>query len=340
MALDKRMAVTLVSMDGSCQSVIDLARHAEELGYDDLWFSDTGYPDALTMAGVIASHTKLRMGIAVVPVYPRTPIALAATAATIAELSSGRFIMGLGSSSQAMMEGWHGQQMEKPLTKVKETTQLMRSVLAGEKTNFSGSTVHSKGYRQKASAYPVPIYLAGLRPKMVEMAAEVGDGVILNLFPTDALPRIMEHVAQGAERAGKNPQDVEVVCRYQIAVLDETADSMADDARNHREIFRQSFIPYYATPVYNNYLEWAGYSEAARCIREGWSEKDREKTTAAMSDELVDAIGIIGSKEYCQQRIRDDMARGITTPIITASSPDPKVCNATLRAFSKAEFAL
>jgi alkanesulfonate monooxygenase SsuD/methylene tetrahydromethanopterin reductase-like flavin-dependent oxidoreductase (luciferase family) len=176
------------------------------------------------------------------------------------------------------------------------------------------------------------IYLAGLRPKMVEMAAAVGDGVILNLFPHDVLPRIMQHVAIGAEKAGKDPADVDVVCRYQVAVT--------DDLDAHRDMFRHSFVPYFATPVYNEYLKWAGYPEVAQAIREGWEAKDRDKTRTAISDELVDAIGIIGSKEYCQQRIRDDAARGINVPTIALASPDAATRQATLEAFGKEEFSL
>ncbi len=156
----------------------------------------------------------MRLGIAVVPAYTRTPAVLANTAATINELASGRFILGLGSSSQAMMEGWHGVDFERPLTRVRETTELIRSMIAGEKSHFSGKTLRSHGYRQKPAEYPQKIYLAGLRPKMVEMAAAVGDGVLLNLLPQEALPRIMQHIAIGAEKAGKDPADVDVVCRY------------------------------------------------------------------------------------------------------------------------------
>ncbi|MGI9293020.1 MAG: LLM class flavin-dependent oxidoreductase [Pseudomonadales bacterium] len=332
MALAKRIALTPTAVTGTCNELIELAKQAEAVGYDDLWFADTGYPDVLTMAALIAKHTnKVRLGIAVVPAYTRTPAVLANAAATINELAGGRFILGLGSSSQTMMEGWHGVDFERPLTRVRETTELLRSMIAGEKSNFAGKTLRSHGYRQKPAEHPQKIYLAGLRPKMVEMAAAVGDGVILNLFPQEALPRIMQHIAVGAEKAGKDPADVDVVCRYQVAVT--------EDLDAHREMFRRSFVPYFATPVYNEYLKWAGYPEVAQVIREGWAAKDRDKTRAAIGDELVDAIGIIGSKEYCQQRIRDDAALGINVPIITLASPDAATRQATLEAFSKEEFS-
>ena len=104
------------------------------------------------------------------------------------------------------MGQFNGIPLDKPLTRVRETAELVKVMLSGEKTNFDGETLFSKGYRQAPMDNPPPLYLAALRPKMIEMAAEVGDGVIFNLWPKAALPKMMEHVAIGAEKAGKNQQ--------------------------------------------------------------------------------------------------------------------------------------
>ena len=324
-----RTAVTLPHPDG-VEATLSHAVWREEQGFDDLWFADTGI-DAMTLATAVAERTsKVRIGIAIVPVFTRTPAVLASTTHVLNKVSQGRFILGLGASSHTMMKGWNGQVFEKPLTRVKETAILVRSILAGEKSDFQGETVRSKGYRQ----FPLepgsqPIYLAGLRPKMLEMAAEIGDGVILNLFPMDVLPKMMEHIAIGAERAGKTREDREVVCRHQVIVT--------DDKEKARDLFRVNFAPYYATPVYNKFLAWAGYEETAETIREGWAQKDRTKTTGAFSDELIDQIIIIGSKEECQERIRAYAEGGIHTHIITCMSPED--WQATFEAFSADQFS-
>lgn len=326
-----RTAITLPGSSGSVADTLALARRAESAGYDDLWLADAGGMDALTLAALIAQNTaRARIGIAVVPAYTRTPAVLASTAATIAQIAPGRFVLGLGTSSHAIVEGWHGLELAKPLTRMRETVQLLRQMLAGEKTRFGGETLKSHGYRQEAVAGGLPIYLAALRPRMIELAAELGDGVILNLFPRRALPRIVEHVARGARRAAKDPADVEIVCRHQIAVTEDPAAT--------RKLFRMVFASYYATPVYNEFLAWCGYEHAAREIREGWAAGDRERTAAAISDELVDEIALIGTREQCQRRVLDYARGGIHTHVVSCLGFEPDVVDATYRAFAPEHF--
>ena len=327
-----RTAITLPGASGSVADVLALARRAESVGYDDLWLADAGGMDGLTLAALLAQNTsRVRIGIAVVPAYTRTPAVLASTVATIAQLAPQRFVLGLGTSSHAIIEGWHGLRLDKPLARMRETVQLLRGILAGEKTHFSGETLSSHGYRQQPIEGGVPIYLAALRPRMLELAAGIGDGVILNLFPRQALPRIVEHIARGASAAGKDPAEVEIVCRHQVAV---SADPQAT-----RRLFRLMFASYYATPVYNQYLAWAGYEQAAREIREGWAAGDRERTARALSDELIDAIAIIGTPEQCQQRVLDLAAGGIHTHVLSCLGFDADLIEATYRAFDAQHFA-
>lgn len=331
MSLDKRIAVTLPAGPKVSQTV-ELIRWAEDNGITDGWFADAGAPDSLTQVAAIAHHTRdIRIGVAVTPVYTRTPAVLAATADVISQILPGRFVMGLGSSSQTIMGGWNGIPLHKPLTRVKETTIMVRSMLKGEKSNFDFETLQSKGYRQMPCENPPPLYLAGLRAGMLEMAAEVGDGVIINLWPQGALPKMLEHVKIGAERAGKAWEDVEIVNRAMVLVT--------DDKELGRNIFRASFGPYYATPVYNKYLAWAGYEDAAAAIREGWAARDRDKTAAAMSDEMIDQIAVIGTEEEVQDRIRTDANTGIHTQIIAPMAITPEDAMRTFRAFTPDKFS-
>jgi alkanesulfonate monooxygenase SsuD/methylene tetrahydromethanopterin reductase-like flavin-dependent oxidoreductase (luciferase family) len=256
---------------------------------------------------------------------------LANTAATINAVADDRFVLGLGTSSNTIIEGWHGLQFDRPLARVRETTELVNQMLTGEKTAFDGETVKSHGYRQQ-NCSDIPVYLAALGPKMLELAAEIAGGVILHLFPAPALKSILGHIESGAQRAGKTMQDVEVVSRFQVAVTNNKAAAF--------EQFRNTYIPYFATPVYNRLLAWTGYPEQAEQIRTGWKEKDRQKTAAALSDELIDSIAIIGSREECHKKIYGFMQAGINTPIITCVSPDPETRRNTIAAFSKDAFDL
>ncbi|RLA38912.1 MAG: hypothetical protein DRQ64_07985, partial [Gammaproteobacteria bacterium] len=253
--LPKRIAVTLPASPLISETIARV-KWAEAEGYNDAWFADGGAPDSLTTAAALAAHTKtIRIGVAVTPVFTRTPVVLAATANALGQVLPGRFVMGLGASSQTMMNNWHGIPLEKPVTRVKNTAIMVRSMLAGEKSNFDLDGLYSKGYRQDPIDQPPPIYLAALRPKMIEMAAEIGDGVIFNLWPQRALAKMIAHVKVGAEKAGKDWQSVEIVNRAMVLVTDDKAVA--------RDLFRTAFAPYYATPVYNRFLAWAGFDDAA-----------------------------------------------------------------------------
>jgi alkanesulfonate monooxygenase SsuD/methylene tetrahydromethanopterin reductase-like flavin-dependent oxidoreductase (luciferase family) len=188
----------------------------------------------------------------------------------------------------------------------------------------------SRGYRQAPMEEPPPLYIGALRPKMIEMAAEVGDGVIFNLWPQGALPKMMDALKRGAVNAGKNWEDIEVVNRAMVLCT--------DDREYGRAIFRAAFGPYYATPVYNKFLAWAGYEDAANTIAEGWAEKDREKTAAALSDSLIDEIAIIGNEQEIQARIQADADGGVHTHIIAPMAANAEDLERTFSAFTATKF--
>lgn len=331
MSLRKRIAVTLPAGPRVADTLARV-RWAEAAGYDDAWFADAGAPDALTTAAALAGVSeRLRIGVAVTPVFTRTPAVLAATANTLGQLLPGRFVLGLGTSSQTMMIDWHGVAFDKPLTRVRNTALLVRSMLRGEKSDFDRDGLRSRNYRQEPLENPPPIYLAALRPKMIEMAAEVGDGVIINLWPRAALPRILDHVRAGAARAGRDWRGAEIVNRAMVLVTDDKAAA--------RDLFRAAFAPYYANPVYNHFLDWAGHPGAAAEIAAGWAARDRRRTAGALDDALVDQIAVIGSADECRERIAADAAAGIHTQIIAplAGAPQQAV-EATLAAFAAERF--
>lgn len=332
MGIKQRIALTLPN--NSTRTVADVmaaARRAEALGYDDIWLADTGNLDALTLSAVLLAQTEqLRIGIAVVPAYSRTPVVLGATAITLDQISPGRFVLGIGSSSKPMMEGWHGLEFRKPLTRVKETVAVLRQIFAGEKTDFDGELVRSHRYHNNQAPSGAPVFLAALRPKMLELAGAIADGVVLNLLPPRGVAKALEHVRRGAEQAGRNPDDIEVVCRHQVAVT--------EDRGAGRDLLRRGFVPYFATSVYNPYLAWAGYPEEAEAILAGWQAGDREATARAFTDEVADAVGVIGTAEECRARIRAYAEAGIHTHIITPLLTDAAGREATIAAFGREQF--
>ena len=154
----------------------------------------------------------------------------------------------------------------------------------------------------------MPIYLAALMPSMLELAGEIADGVILNFMPVEAVPRMLAHVRAGAERSGRDPRSIEVVSRFQTVVT--------DDVPGARAALRQMMGPYFATSVYNRFVAWCGFAEEARSILEGWQAKDRARNTAAVTDDMVDRLAVIGSVEHCRARLQAFVDAGVTTPMI------------------------
>jgi probable F420-dependent oxidoreductase len=313
--------------------MLEGAQWAESMGYDDVWLADAGQVDALTMVPTILDRTeRIRVGIAVVPAYTRTPAVFAATLAAIDAIAPGRFVLGLGSSSHAMIEGWHGLPFERPLTTVRETAELIRSMSSGKRSDYDGIVRRSHGYQQPALTAPVPIHLAALRPKMIDTAVELAEGLILNLFPIDAMPTINRVIEESLDRHLRPRASIEVGSRIQIAVTSEP--------ERARDTFRQVFIPYYANPSYNLFLEWAGRPDAAAAVRKGWAENDRAACYAALDDDLVDQIAVIGSRAHCQDRIRELYRQGISTPMLFCLSSDPQVHRDTFEAFSPEQFSI
>ena len=318
-----QMALSL-PLPPNVPACIEWARRAEAIGYESVWIAETGGPDPFVLAGTVAQvTTKMRIGIAVSPVYIRTPATIAAACGTVAQLAPDRFIVGLGASSHTIIEQWHGVPFRKPLSRVRETVITVRGMLAGEKVKFEGETLRTQGFRLMVPPpAPVPIYVGALRPAMLELAGEVGDGVAVNLFPVDALPKMVEHIAIGARRAGKDPQTMEVVCRQQVLVT--------DDKHAARELFRAALTGYFATPVYNKFAAWYGFEEEAALIEKGFKSGDRALTRKGMTDRFVDSIGMFGSLDECRERIATYHAAGVTTTIVSPLSFDPEAVRRTI----------
>ncbi len=288
-----------------------VAERVEALGYDSVWIADTGAgPDAFVVGAAVATCTsRLRVGTAVVPVYTRTPSVMAASAGSLAQLAPGRTVLGIGASSETIVQSWGGVAFERPLQRIRETVGVLRQMLAGDRVTFTGATIATRGFRLVSlPPAPVPIYLAALMPPMLELAGEIADGVILNFMPVEAVPRMLEHVRRGATRAGRDPGQIEVVSRFQTIVT--------DDIPAARTALRHMLGPYFATTVYNRFVAWCGFPDEAAAILAGWQAKDRARNLAGVTDDLIDRLAIIGPAAYCKARLAAFAAAGVTTPMI------------------------
>ena len=326
-----RLAISLPAPGLDPRSCIAVAQKAErEWGYDAIWLAETNGPDSFALGGALATATENAViGTAIVPVYNRTPAVLAMSAATVQQLSGGRFVLGLGSSSHAIMRDWNGVAFEKPLAHVRESVAILRQALAGEKTDFDGEAFRSKGFRLgNVPRQPVPIYLAALREKMLRLAGAIGDGLIVNLFPSSALPQILGAYRSGGAEAGRDVTGHEVVCRFQVLVT--------DDLPYARNLVRMAFGGYMAAAVYNKFLAWCGFEDEMRAVADAFARKDRAGVGAAMSDDLIDRITILGPAERCREQLAEFVAMGVTTPVLSPLALDRRAVEAVFETFAPA----
>ena len=326
-----RLAISLPAPGLDARSCVELAAKAErEWGYDAIWLAETNGPDSFALAGALATATRrATIGTAIVPVYNRTPAVLAMSAATVQQLAGGRFVLGLGSSSHAIVRDWNGVAFAKPLAHVRESVAILRQALAGEKTDFVGDVLRSKGFRLgNLPREPVPIYLAALREKMLRLAGAIGDGLVVNLFPVTALPQILGAYRAGGAEAGRDVSRHEVVCRFQVLVT--------NDRPAARNLVRMAFGGYAAQPVYNAFFAWCGFEDEARAVAEAWARKDRAGVAAAMSDDLVDRITILGTADECREQLAGFVAAGVTTPVLAPLAIDRRAVEAVFETFAPA----
>lgn len=311
------------------QNPIDTAVWAEQQGYPSVWMTDGGgRMDAITAASAVGARTStVRIGLSIVPVFTRPAAVFATSAATLSHVAPGRIVFGLGSSSETMIGSWYGLPFEKPLTRVRETITALRTMLTGERTTFEGETIHAKNFRLGVPLNgPMPIYVAGLRPKMLELAGEMADGVVLNLCPVQVLPRILEHIDTGAKRVGRRVDDLEVTSLLNAFVTDDESTAIAS--------MNRVALGYYSAGVYNKFLTWMGYEAEAAQIREGFANRDRNQTESALPEEVVRTLGIIGDRDSCRKQLEAYRDAGLDTAIIGAASPDEAVYQETIEAFA------
>lgn len=273
----------------------ELVRRAEAAGYTDLWTGETAGPDGFTPLALSAAWTeRARLGTGIVGVFQRGPALLAQQAAALADASGGRFVLGIGASSDRIVEGWNGITFERPLSKVRETLDFLDVALKGERTP-SGFKLEQK------PAHRVPVVLAALRGKMLDLAVERADGAFTNFLPLAGLPKVTAQL-EGA------PEGFELLCRFFC---------LPGEREQVEPLARFMFSSYITVPVYAAFYRWLGYGEQIEPMVQAWEAGDRQAAATAAPWELIEDMFIFGTPEQMKERLADFVAGGITLPILT-----------------------
>ena len=292
----------------------DLVRTADRCGYTDAWSYESFSTDAFApIAAAAMLSEKMRFGCAIIPVFTRPVPLIAMSAVTTNQLSGGRFILGLGISTPNIVQNWMGVPFRKPITQMRETVAALRAIFRGEKVTTEGAMVKMNGFRLDAPIdYPPKIYLGAQGSKMLRLAGEIGDGVIVNFITPETLPPMLDHTRAGMRAAGKDPATLDVVCRIIVA-----ADEDNDTTRN---LFRRSLTAYVTVPQYNQFFREIGYDREATIAMEAWNSGDRKKALESIPDDMVDKIFVFGTAAQCRRRLDDYARAGITTTALQFSS--------------------
>jgi probable F420-dependent oxidoreductase len=267
-------------------------------GYTDLWSAESGGADAFTPLALAAAWTpSLRLGTAIVPAYTRGAATLAETVASMVQAAPGRFALGIGTSSNVIVENWNGIPFEEPYRRVRDTIRFLRASLAGEKVSHEYDTFTVKGFRLGIRVDEIPpILVAALRPGMLRLAGREGDGAIINWLSADDVKAVVPHVGE----------DKEIVARIFVLPTDN------DDAV--RFIGKRAIAAYLNVPVYAAFHAWLGRGETLQPMWDAWKAGDREAATAAIPDELVDQLIVHGTPDEIREHLGRYAANGVTTP--------------------------
>lgn len=289
-----------VAAQEGVDSLVSYTQQAEEAGYDCVWLPETWGRDAVTVLTVLTERTdSVKLGASILPIYSRSPTLMGQTAATLGEISDGRFRLGIGPSGPAVIEGWHGASFDRPLRRTREYVEILRSVLSGERVEYHGDVFQLSGFRLRSEPpeEPPKIDVAGLGPKSVELAGRFGDGWHAVVFTPSGIRDRLTDLRRGAELGDREVSEIRTTLSLTCCAL--------DDRERARELARQHTAFYVGGmgTYYRDSLARQGYEEEANAIASAWANGDREAALDGISEELLDQLCAAGTPEEARESI-------------------------------------
>jgi alkanesulfonate monooxygenase SsuD/methylene tetrahydromethanopterin reductase-like flavin-dependent oxidoreductase (luciferase family) len=320
--MNRKLAISLNWQDTfDLKGLIERAKIADAAGIHSIWVAETWGYDALTMLTTFAEHTsRIQLATAIVNIYSRTPAALAQHFGTLDKLSNGRMIIGLGTSSPQVVEHFHGVKFNPPLTRLKETVEIINLLLAGSALNYDGKLFKmSRGFklRFEPQRKHIPIWIASLNQKSVEFTARHTDGWLPSMIPLGGLTRAIKEFRAVAQEGGRAPNEVEVKSPGHVTVTNSPEGAGASHAGT---------VAFYAARMgtfYSEQLTRYGFGNDVVKIKEAWSTGGAKAGIAAASEKLLSELGYIGGLEGALERLKaqDEAGVDMHTVEIDASSP-------------------
>jgi F420-dependent oxidoreductase-like protein len=314
---------------------LGMAKEADRLGYDTIWAAEAYGSDAATVLAWIAANTsRIRIASGIFQMPARTPTMTAMTAATLDNISGGRFVLGLGISGPQVVEGWHGQPFDRPLRRTREYVDIVRKALARETVTYDGEIYKlprpgGPGKPLKLIIRPVqeriPLYLAAIGPKNTALAFEIADGWLPTIFSPDHLDVFRASMEEGAERSGRSVGDVDIAPMTSLALYDDV-----EEARNYMRPYLALYIGGMGSRDKNFYTQLVtryGYGDAAREIQDLYLSGKQAEAMAKIPAELIDKVSLCGSRDAVRDRLAAYRDAGVGTLLVmpVAASQDERL---------------
>jgi len=306
--------------------LVDYTGQAERMGVDIAWSAEAWGMDAVVPLAYLAARTeRIRLGTGIMQISARVPSMIAMTAQSLATVSSDRFTLGLGVSGPQVVEGLHGASFASPLGRLRECLDIVRLGLSGERVQYEGRHYHlprpggeGKAIRLSQPPRPeLPIYLATLGPKSLEMTGELADGWLGTSFIPEHADVFFEPLRRGAEKAGRNFDDIDIQVGVNVQVGDDL-DAMIE-ARKPAMAFTLGGMGSARTNFYNDAFCRAGYEDACREVRELWVAGRKPEAIARVPDEMVLNTSLIGTEAMIRERLQAYRQAGVKTLLLTTS---------------------
>jgi F420-dependent oxidoreductase-like protein len=310
-----------ISVGGYDQSgmgaVAEYVQAAEAMGVDCAWSAEAWGRDAVSSLAFLAARTsRIRLGTGIMQISARVPSMTAMSALSLDSLSGGRFILGLGVSGPQVVEGLQGQDYSRPLTRLKETVDVIRMAFRGEKLRYEGQTItlprpggEGKPIRLDYPPTEIPIYLATLGPKSLEYTGEAADGWLGTSFSPDRPEAHLDFIRRGAEKAGRKLSDIHLNAACSVGIGEDVEALI--DARRPGIAFQMGAMGSARTNFYNEAFQRAGFQDEAKEIQRLWIDGRRDEAAKMVPDQMITDFGAVGTPEMVRKRFETYAAAGI-----------------------------
>lgn len=311
----------------SFDEVLEIARLADDLGYANLAISESFSRDGVVLADrLLAATDGISICFGLANPFSRSPAVLASTAATLNDLSGGRFVLALGASTPNLVEGWHGLTFDQPMQRLRETVEMCHRIWRRDKTPYEGEIFRAGRVRLgfEPAHGATPIHSGALLPRSLELTGEVFDGWIPGLMPVEHVEWGLAHIGRGLERSARDRSAVTVAPTTSV-VLDEDRSMAAE---------RYGIAMYYGSPTspYAKAAAQVGFADEVAAIQEAYRGGGAKQAASAVSDGLVRSVAVVGSPEECRDELAARRERGIDRITVGLPAPTREQCEPILRA--------